>query len=110
MTSLLDKALSMDTQSLKQRLIHTRNELYYHRSLYCEILNAFAKVQHMTYEEVLSFYPWLLDPIKDAYRLDQSAASNMIDTIVNKCQYGLLLSIVQEVESESIRSYPSDFT
>ena len=100
----------MDRQALKQRLIHTRNELYYHRSLYCEILNAFAKVQCMTFEEVLSFYPWLLDPIRDSYKLDQSAASDLIDAIVNKCQYGLLLSIVQDVESEHMHPYPSDFT
>ena len=90
------------------RLVATRDYLAdYDVTLYCDIFYAFGKVQKMSSYESKQFYPWLLHPVFDSYKIDSASASQLTHKIITSCRMNLLEQITDLLEDEMNLEYPN---
>ena len=92
--------MDIDRYIFIDRIFASNEEFTHPSSLYNDLFYAFSIVQHMSILDVHQFYPWLPDPIRDAYKLDTCCYSQLCDFILQNCTLSLLESITSFIENQ----------
>ena len=92
--------MDIDRYIFIDRIFASNNEFIFPSSLYNDLFYAFGIVQHMSAHDVHQFYPWLPDPIRDAYKLDSTQYSKFCDFILHNCNLSLLESMTSFIENQ----------
>ena len=90
---------------LIERIVATRNDVIYGRSLYCALYYAFLETQRMTPEDAREFYPWLYDPIIDSYKLDSQSGALLTHKILESMQISMLEDVTCALEHDAYDDY-----
>jgi hypothetical protein len=96
-------------QELIERLYDRCEFPHCARNVYSNVYYGMCDALNMNSEDFKFFFPTILSPLYDGYKLDQEKCYNLTNDIINNCQITLLQGIVDYIEYYANLEYPSDF-
>lgn len=99
----------MNRQALIEQIYELSEFPHSARCVYSNIYYGMADAMNMEVEDFRAFFPKLINPMYQGYKLDELKCAELNATMLEKCRIDILEGIVKYIEYYAYLEYPSDF-
>lgn len=99
----------MERQALIERVYDACEFPHCARNVYGNVYYGLCDAMKMESEDFKTFFPKILSPAHDGYKLDQEKCALLTAEILEKSRIDVLQNIVDYIEYYLYVEYPSDF-